>query len=112
VQLKPAGPVYNGFIQFTVPGGIERRSSFGKHTRDAFGDENSVVFSRGQMPAFLALRDAIEEVIVLRSGVHASAPATTANVAEQIGQLAALRDQGILTDAEFETKKTELLARM
>ena len=34
------------------------------------------------------------------------------SVPDQIAQLAALRDQGALTDAEFETKKQELLRRM
>jgi len=35
-----------------------------------------------------------------------------ASIPEQIAQLARLRDQGIVTDAEFQTKKAELLARM
>jgi hypothetical protein len=34
------------------------------------------------------------------------------SVPEQIRQLAELRDQGILTVAEFEAKKAELLARL
>ena len=38
--------------------------------------------------------------------------AVAPNPAEQIEQLATLRDQGILTEAEFETKKADLLARM
>lgn len=45
---------------------------------------------------------------------HQSQPATPMgpSIVEQIHQLAQLRDQGILTDTEFEAKKTELLARM
>ena len=35
-----------------------------------------------------------------------------AAVPEQIEQLARLRDQGHITDAEFEAKKAELLGRM
>jgi predicted Zn-dependent peptidase len=35
-----------------------------------------------------------------------------ANVPEQIEQLAQLRDQGHITEAEFEQKKSELLGRM
>ncbi len=42
-----------------------------------------------------------------------AAPAATApNVPEQIEQLARLRDQGHITDAEYEQKKAELLGRM
>jgi len=36
----------------------------------------------------------------------------TPDVAEQLVQLASLRDAGVLTEAEFTTKKAELLARM
>jgi uncharacterized membrane protein YdbT with pleckstrin-like domain len=41
-----------------------------------------------------------------------STPAPGAAVPEQIEQLAKLRDQGHITEAEFEAKKAELLGRM
>lgn len=37
---------------------------------------------------------------------------TASSVPEQIAQLAALRDQGLITEEEFASKKTELLGRM
>ncbi len=43
--------------------------------------------------------------------VAATVPAAP-SVPDQIAQLAALRDQGVLTDAEFEAKKQELLKRI
>ena len=39
-------------------------------------------------------------------------PQPGAAVPEQIEQLARLRDQGHITEAEFEAKKSELLGRM
>jgi len=63
VQFKPAGMV-RGFIQFTIPGGNERRSKFGSQTTDAAKDENSVLFNTGQQSAFEALRDAIEARLI------------------------------------------------
>ncbi|MFE7895339.1 SHOCT domain-containing protein [Streptomyces sp. NPDC057412] len=42
----------------------------------------------------------------------ASAPQPTTTPVEQLRQLAELRDAGILSDEEFTTKKTEILARM
>jgi uncharacterized membrane protein YdbT with pleckstrin-like domain len=42
----------------------------------------------------------------------APAPSPGAAVPEQIEQLARLRDQGHITDAEYEAKKSELLGRM
>ena len=42
-------------------------------------------------------------------GLNANLPP---DIAEQISKLAALRDQGHITDAEYEAKKAELLERM
>ncbi len=40
----------------------------------------------------------------------APAPAATMSAVEQLTQLAALRDQGVLTDSEFDTEKSKILA--
>ena len=113
VQFKPAGRLINGFIQFTVGGGIEPRSSFGHQTMDAVTDENSVVFTHAQSKAFEDLRDAVQAALVEyhHSTRLPQTPAPDA-IPEQIKQLADLRDSGALTDAEFEAKKAELLGRM
>jgi hypothetical protein len=115
VQFKPAGPFTNGFIQFTVGGGNEARSRFGRQTLDAGRDENSVIFHMAQRLQFEAMRDAVEEAIAARHRPVALAPLSapaTASIPEQIAQLAALRDSGILTPEEFDAKKTELLSRI
>jgi len=44
------------------------------------------------------------------SGVHIEQQ--EASIPDQISDLAKLRDQGVLTDAEFQAKKAELLSRM
>jgi hypothetical protein len=111
VQWKPAGPMVNGFIQFTVAGGVESRSRLGSQTTDAGRDENSVLFTKKQMPGFQALRAEIEEAMA-----HRAPPATASSQSndpvEQLRQLAALREQGIISDAEFEAKRVQLLGRM
>lgn len=66
VQWKPAGPLVNGFIQFTMAGATEVRSRAGRQTHRAGHDENSVLFTRKQMPAFDALRTEIEAAIAAR----------------------------------------------
>ncbi len=43
---------------------------------------------------------------------NAAAAAAPVSIAEQIQQLDALRNQGLLTDEEFQQKKTDLLRRM
>jgi hypothetical protein len=114
VQIKPAGPIMSGFIQFTLPGSNERRSEFGKQSFDAAGDENSIVFTRDQEAGFLAFRSAVEEAIAARHSPVPTAPTAAGHpsVLDQISQLAGLRDAGVLTDAEFDAKKAELLSRL
>lgn len=106
VQLKPAGALTNGFIAFTISGGHERNERRGGRTMAAASDENSVIFTKKQEPEFVALRAEIEAAMVAPAGVAAP------DLADQLAKLAALRDQGVLTDAEFAAKKAELLSRM
>lgn len=108
VQWKPAGAIVNGFIQFTVPGGNERRSAFGSQTSNAAKDENSVVFTKQQMPEFEKLRAALDQAIAQQHSVQPS-QAAPASVADELGKLAALRDQGVITAADFEAGKRRLL---
>jgi hypothetical protein len=89
VQFKPAVPVVNGFIQFTVAGGNERRSKFGRQTVDAGRDENSVVFHYRQSKEFEQLRDAVQAALASHHGLQKAAPAP--GIPEQIKQLAAAR---------------------
>lgn len=113
VQFKPAGPIMNGFIQFTVGGGNEPRSRAGSQTHTAVRDENSVIFHYAQRKAFEELRDAVKAALIEyhHTGGPPQAPAPAA-IPEQIKQLADLHDAGALTDAEFQAKKAELLGRM
>jgi hypothetical protein len=48
----------------------------------------------------------------LPAGPASAQAAPQLDVAEQIGRLAVLRDQGALTEAEFASKKGDLLARL
>lgn len=108
VQWKPAGLLVNGFLQLTVPGGSERRSAFGSQTTEAVRDENSVVFTRKQMPAFEKLRAAIEAAIAAHHTPQAPAP-SSGSVADEVAKLGALREQGLLSPEEFEQQKARLL---
>ena len=110
VQWKPAGATVNGFIQFTLSGGNERRSRFGSQTTDAASDENSVVFTKKQMGDFEELRAAVESAIVERS--RAGSGGGQVDVVEQLEKLARLRDAGVVTSGEFDEKKAALLAKI
>jgi uncharacterized membrane protein YeaQ/YmgE (transglycosylase-associated protein family) len=49
---------------------------------------------------------------MMRQAHHAQAQADYDDVTSQIKKLGDLRDEGVITDEEFETKKRELLARL
>ncbi|MCA1221908.1 DUF4429 domain-containing protein [Streptomyces sp. 8L] len=110
VQWKPAGPLVNGFIQFSVPGGNERRSAFGSQSKSAANDENSVVFTRQQQPPFEELRAALDKAIAQQHTAPAAvAAAAPASMADELTKLAGLRDAGVITPDDFEAGKRKLL---
>ena len=70
------------------------------------------MFFASQADAFARLKDAVQarmhEIQAARSAPPA-APAASVDPLAQIQQLGALRDQGLITDEEFEAKKAQLL---
>lgn len=76
--------------------------------------DNSCAFYRGSEKAFRAVVDILRERMQAAQSAAPTVPtdAAGASIPDQIAQLARLRDTGILSPAEFEAKKAELLARM
>lgn len=56
------------------------------------------------------VRDARAADQEMRSYIRSAAAETPASTAEELSKLASLRDQGVLTEAEFDTQKAKLLA--
>ncbi|MCU1458473.1 MAG: hypothetical protein JWL73_2565 [Actinomycetia bacterium] len=109
VQFKRSG-VSVGYIQFTIAGGNEST----RGVRSAVKDENSVAFVKRRQGEFERIRDHIEGILVARHAPQAHAPtviqsASAPTLAEQLRDLAGLRDDGILTADEFEAQKARLL---
>lgn len=105
VQFKKPG-VTNGYIQFTLGGGTEGT----RGVMQATTDENTVVFNSLHTKEFVAVREHVEHRIV--HGVVPAQPLVIqqqGSVAAELRDLAALRDQGILTEAEFQRQKSRLL---
>lgn len=108
VQWKPPGAMVRGFIQFTVPGGNEGRSHAGRQTSDAAKDENSVLIDRSQREAFERLREAVEQAIAQR-GIPTQSAAAPVSVGDELAKLAALHQQGVLSEEEFAAAKARLI---
>ncbi len=105
VQWRNPGSVTLGHIQFSFMGG----------SSDAWmasRDENAVLFSKVQESAFRRLKDELDVRMRTRRAGTPGATSVKEDVPDQIRKLADLRDAGILTAEEFETKKAELLTRM
>lgn len=114
IHIKPAGWIVPGYMQITAVGSNEIKSQFGRQSWDALSDENAVSFDQPEEPDFLNLRDAIEAA---QRDLHAPKPAAPAmppqeNIMDQLQKLGGPRDAGILTGAEFNAKKAELLGRI
>ena len=106
VQTKRASALANGFIRFTPSGGSKPTAESLELPRFEAPDENSVMFYKKDQQAFEGLRDAVLEAMShLATSKEPSIP-------DQISQLATLRDEGVITDKEFEAKKADLLERM
>lgn len=105
VQFKPATSLFAGYIAFTIGGGSERHSRAGGQTGDAMRDENAVVFQKKSLAEFEALRDAVERAVA--SG--GQQPVAAVSGADEVGRLAKLHAQGVLSDAEFAAAKAKAL---
>lgn len=100
IQVKPGTSFTNGYIQLTVPGGIEsKRGLF-----DATQDENTVMFKKRDNELVNKIKEKIEE---LKSAPKAANGQLSA--ADEIKKYKELLDSGIITAEEFEQKKKQLL---
>jgi len=100
VQLKKAGMLTNGYIQFSFLGGHETKGGLFDATRD----ENTVMFNTRQQEEFLALKERLDKMLTSnRAGTK------TPSSLDELEKLASLRDKGIITEEEFKIKKKQLL---
>jgi hypothetical protein len=102
IQFRPPGAMTNGFIQFAFHGGKEAKGALFQATQD----ENSIMFSTAQLPAFQQMKQAIEQQ---RAKLATPAPSAHSSGLDDLERLASLRDRGIITNDEFEAKKRQIL---
>jgi hypothetical protein len=100
IQFKKSG-LTSGYLQFTLPGGVEsRRGVF-----EAASDENTFMFAGNNR---LAMK--IKTYIEARMRQLRSLGTSTGNsVSDELQKLAALKEKGVLSDAEFRQAKKRLL---
>jgi hypothetical protein len=101
VQFRAAGKWMAGLIQFTLLGGRE----FSGGMMEATKDENAVMFTDDQQPAFEALRGAVQG----RIGRAAHQATPMASGVGDLVQLADLLERGHISKDEFDTAKSKIL---
>ena len=102
IQVKPGTMLTNGYIQFTLPGGIESK----KGIFDATKDENTVMFAKKYNDLVEKIKTKVEE---LRSATRANGGINQLSSVDEIRKFKELLNEGIITQDQFEQKKKELL---
>lgn len=102
IQFKRSGAL-SGYIQFTIPGGVESTKGLWKASQD----ENTVVFTNNEV--FEKARDFIENKIAQHR--RGGSTIQTSSPAEQLEKLAGLMERGLLTQEEFFVQKQALLGQ-
>lgn len=105
IQFKEAGAVFSGYIQFTIPGGNESKGGLMAATKD----ENTFMFAEKKNNELaIEIKDYIEKAIHdLRIPNTTNSPSGT--LADELQKLAKLKEQGILSDEEFQAAKSKLI---
>jgi hypothetical protein len=87
---------------------IERKSLMGHCTIGIHTSHDALTFKTFQKPKEQELVNAIEQ----GRGNHAAPQATSNSPLDALKKLAELKDAGILTEAEFQSKKADLLSKI
>ncbi|MGE4431735.1 MAG: DUF4429 domain-containing protein [Sphingobium sp.] len=98
VQYKEPSGWLVGYIQFSIHGGVEWLGPVAQ-------DENALQFDKKDADAFRALRNFVQDRIGKGGQKN-----TGASIADELAKLAALKEQGILTEDEFIAQKAKLLS--
>lgn len=105
IQIKKPG-FSSGFIQFSISG--EKGSKGGVF--EAVKDENSIIIGPNEYPEFVKAKELIESYVNgTNKPVTFKPTETNYSVADELIKLGALRDNGILTEEEFQQQKKRIL---
>lgn len=104
IQYKKPGSFTNGYIQFTLSGGMESRGGI----LDATKDENTVMFAAKDTVVIEKIKDYIESQMQKLRNPN-TPNQSSVSLSSELEKLAELKNKGILTDDEFQSAKKRLL---
>lgn len=106
IQFREAGVALSGFIQFTIPGGNERRGG----VFSAANDENTFMFAGQQNNSqAVAIKEFIDKAIDDYHNSQRNQVSAAPSVSSELQQLAKLKSDGVLSEDEFLAAKKKLL---
>ena len=103
VRLKKATTLGNGYIRFALLGKDETQGI------DPARDENTVLFRSAHQTDFDRIKVAIETKMATSRITVTKPPLSAVSYIEELEQLAALRNKGVITEEEFAAKKRQIL---
>lgn len=104
VQFKEGNMWTNGFIQFGIMGGKEARGGVFNATQD----ENTVMIKAATNDEACVIKNYIEGIILNRSK-NKGTVVQQASPAEELKKFKELLDMGVISQAEFDAKKKQIL---
>lgn len=110
IEFKPARLLVDGYIRFVPAGTAKPRARLGRRVEDARFDEYAVPFWKKAQPQFETLRDAVQNAIRQPNGGQPTSPPD--DPATALNRLEQLRVQGLITLAEYQAKRADILGRM
>ena len=104
VQFKEAGAIMSGYLQFTIPGGNESRGGLLAATKD----ENTFMFAHTKNNALAReIKEYINEAVRKSRTPQTTAPSIS--LSDELEKLARLKEQGVLSEEEFQAAKRRLI---
>ncbi len=105
IRVERGSLMSKPFIEVIHSGSLEQQGG----AMDSNENDNVLFFSKGELPAFEAFRDAVMAAKNAPSAVRVN---ESVDPLRQLQQLSDLHKAGVLTDVEFEQKKQDLLAKI
>ena len=105
IQIKNAGILVNGYIQFTIPGGNESKSGIFA----AIKDENTFLFRSTNNNNELA-NNIKEHIYSMLSKNNSGGHDTGKSLTDELEKLMQLKKEGVLSEHEFLAAKNKLIS--
>lgn len=105
IEFKNANWLTNGRIQFSIHGELGHKGG----AISAVNDENTLLFTNGQKEVFIKAKQIIDELMSRTDTDKNKSSVSEFSIADELKKFAELKERGIISQEEFDKKKTELL---